>query len=63
MLNLEPQPGETDGFSPEEHVTVLQAHLGGLPLHSVIADADPWSTAVGSCLLCVPAVPSSSWRR
>ncbi len=40
VLNLEPQPGETDGFSPEEHVTVLQAHLGGVPLHSVIADAD-----------------------
>ncbi|MGY2130135.1 gluconeogenesis factor YvcK family protein [Blastococcus sp. SYSU DS0617] len=40
VLNLEPQPGETDGFSPEEHVAVLQAHLGGVPLHSVIADAD-----------------------
>jgi uncharacterized cofD-like protein len=40
VLNLEPQPGETDGFSPEEHVTVLRAHLGGVPLHSVIADAD-----------------------
>ena len=40
VLNLEPQPGETDGFSPEEHVTVLQAHLGGVALHSVIADAD-----------------------
>ena len=40
MLNLEPQPGETDGFSPEEHLTVLQAHLGGVALHTVIADAD-----------------------
>ena len=40
VLNLEPQPGETDGFSPEEHVAVLQAHLGGVPLHSVIADAN-----------------------
>jgi uncharacterized cofD-like protein len=40
VLNLEPQPGETDGFSPEEHVSVLQAHLGGVPLHSVVADAD-----------------------
>ncbi len=40
VLNLEPQPGETDGFSPEEHVTVLQAHLGGVALHSVIADAE-----------------------
>jgi uncharacterized cofD-like protein len=40
VLNLEPQPGETDGFSPEEHLQVLQAHLGGVALHTVIADAD-----------------------
>ena len=39
VLNLQPQPGETDGFSPEEHVSVLQAHLGGVALHTVIADA------------------------
>ena len=38
VLNLEPQPGETDGFSPEEHLHVLQAHLGGVALHTVIAD-------------------------
>jgi uncharacterized cofD-like protein len=40
VLNLVPQPGETDGFSPEEHLNVLQAHLGGVALHTVIADAD-----------------------
>jgi uncharacterized cofD-like protein len=40
VLNLEPQPGETDGFSPEEHLSVLQAHMGGVALHTVIADAD-----------------------
>jgi uncharacterized cofD-like protein len=40
VINLEPQPGETDGFSPEEHLSVLQAHLGGVALHTVIADAD-----------------------
>jgi uncharacterized cofD-like protein len=40
VLNLEPQPGETDGFSPEEHLTVLRAHIGGVALHTVIADAD-----------------------
>jgi len=39
VLNLEPQPGETYGFSPEEHLSVLQAHLGGVALHTVIADA------------------------
>jgi uncharacterized cofD-like protein len=40
VLNLEPQAGETDGFSPEEHLRVLQAHLGGVALHTVIADAE-----------------------
>ena len=40
VLNLEPQPGETDGFSPEEHLTVLLAHMRGVALHTVIADAD-----------------------
>ncbi len=40
VLNLVPQPGETDGFSPEEHLSVLQSHLGGVALHTVIADAD-----------------------
>jgi uncharacterized cofD-like protein len=40
VLNLEPQPGETDGFSPEQHLRVLQAHLGGVALHTVIADAE-----------------------
>ena len=40
VLNLEPQPGETDGFSPEEHLTVLQGHLGGVALHTVVADAE-----------------------
>jgi uncharacterized cofD-like protein len=40
VLNLEPQPGETDGFSPEEHLSVLTAHLGGVALHTVIADAE-----------------------
>jgi len=39
VLNLEPQPGETDGFSPEEHLRVLLAHCGGVSLHTVIADA------------------------
>jgi uncharacterized cofD-like protein len=39
VLNLEPQVGETDGFSPEEHLDVLLGHLGGVSLHTVIADA------------------------
>jgi uncharacterized cofD-like protein len=40
VLNLEPQPGETDGFAPEDYLSVLQAHLGGVALHTVIADAE-----------------------
>jgi uncharacterized cofD-like protein len=40
VLNLEPQAGETEGFSPEQHLSVLLAHLGGVALHTVIADAD-----------------------
>ena len=63
VLNLEPQLGETDGFSPEEHLSVLQAHLGGVALHTVIADADRWLTAVVSCLQCASAARSSSWLR
>jgi uncharacterized cofD-like protein len=37
-LNLSPQPGETDGFSPETHLEVLGAHAPDLDLDVVIAD-------------------------
>jgi uncharacterized cofD-like protein len=37
-LNLSPQPGETDGFSPETHLEVLGAHAPDLELDVVIAD-------------------------
>jgi uncharacterized cofD-like protein len=39
-LNLAPQPGETDGFSPEQHLDVLCAHAPGLRLDAVVADTD-----------------------
>jgi uncharacterized cofD-like protein len=39
-LNLAPQPGETDGFSPEKHLDVLCAHAPGLPLDAVVADTE-----------------------
>ncbi|HET7310725.1 MAG TPA: uridine diphosphate-N-acetylglucosamine-binding protein YvcK [Mycobacteriales bacterium] len=42
-LNLSPQPGETDGFSPETHLEVLAAHAPDLQLDVVIAD----TSAVG----------------
>lgn len=37
-LNLSPQPGETDGFSPETHLEVLAAHAPDLELAVVVAD-------------------------
>ncbi|RJL36143.1 gluconeogenesis factor YvcK family protein [Bailinhaonella thermotolerans] len=44
-LNLAPQPGETDGFSPQAHLDVLQAHAPSLTVDVVLADrgvvADP----------------------
>jgi uncharacterized cofD-like protein len=43
-LNLIPQPGETDGFSPETHLEVLAAHAPDLELDVVVADR---STVVG----------------
>lgn len=37
-LNLAPQPGETEGFSPEAHLEVLASHAPGLSLDVVLAD-------------------------
>ena len=37
-LNLAPQPGETDGFSPQKHLEVLQQHAPGLSVDVVLAD-------------------------
>ncbi|MDQ4039815.1 MAG: uridine diphosphate-N-acetylglucosamine-binding protein YvcK [Actinomycetota bacterium] len=39
VLNLTPQAGETDGFSPQEHLSVLRAHAPELPIGTVLADA------------------------
>lgn len=41
-LNLEAQPGETDGFTPEDHLAVLHRHAPELRIDTVLAD----STAV-----------------
>jgi uncharacterized cofD-like protein len=38
LLNLEPQAGETAGFSPEQHLEVLGSHAPGLRLDVVLAD-------------------------
>jgi len=37
-LNLAPQPGETDDFSPHTHLEVLQAHAPDLRVDVVLAD-------------------------
>jgi uncharacterized cofD-like protein len=37
-LNLEAQPGETDGWTPEDHLTVLHLTAPDLPVHTVVAD-------------------------
>ena len=37
-LNLAPQPGETEGYSPETHLEVLCAHAPELSLDVVVAD-------------------------
>jgi uncharacterized cofD-like protein len=37
-LNLSPQPGETDGFSPATHLEVLAAHAPELEADVVLAD-------------------------
>ncbi len=38
VLNLIPQPGETEGFSPEQHLDVLSAHAPDLRVDTVLAD-------------------------
>jgi uncharacterized cofD-like protein len=38
VLNLAPQPGETDGFSPHKHLEVLAGHAPGLTVDVVLAD-------------------------
>jgi len=38
VLNLEPQTGETEGFSPETHLEVLGAHAPGLRIDVILAD-------------------------
>lgn len=37
-LNLEAQPGETEGFTPEDHLAVLHRHAPELRIDTVLAD-------------------------
>ncbi len=40
VLNLEPQPGETAGFSPTKHLEVLAGHAPGLNVDVILADTE-----------------------
>ena len=44
VLNLVPQPGETAGFSPEQHLDVLSRHAPELTIDAVLADNDAVSS-------------------
>jgi len=46
-LNLGPQPGETEGFSPETHLEVLAAHAPDLGVDAVLADPSSVEDAGG----------------
>lgn len=46
-LNLEPQTGETDGYSPEAHLEVLASHAPELKLDVVLADEGTVSDVAG----------------
>jgi uncharacterized cofD-like protein len=46
-LNLVPQPGETEGFSPETHLEVLAAHAPHLQVDAVLADPSSVEDAAG----------------
>jgi uncharacterized cofD-like protein len=40
VLNLAPQPGETEGFSPHKHLEVLAGHAPALTVDVVLADTN-----------------------
>ena len=44
VLNLVPQPGETEGFSPHKHLEVLAGHAPALTVDVVLADTRAVST-------------------
>jgi uncharacterized cofD-like protein len=46
-LNLAPQPGETEGFSPHAHLEVLADHAPALTIDVVLADREATRGATG----------------
>ncbi len=72
VLNLEPQVGETDGFSPEEHLRVLHEHCARLRVDVVVADQDAvldrhalqtYTDSIGARLLLAPIAEIDSRAR
>ena len=66
VLNLAPEPGETAGFSPEQHLAVLAEHAPELRFDAVVADTgavplpDRLHRAAAGCS---PREAGSTWRR
>jgi uncharacterized cofD-like protein len=52
ILNLAPQAGETDGFTPADHIDVLLAHAPGLRLDAILVDPGTLGAAVGGVRRC-----------
>jgi uncharacterized cofD-like protein len=48
VLNLAPQPGETDGFSLHKHLEVLAEHAPELTVDVVLADTGSMATTVAA---------------
>jgi uncharacterized cofD-like protein len=72
ILNLEPQAGETDGFSPEEHLRALREHCPRLKVDVVIADTgsvlDPrglrrYTDSAGARLVLAPVAATEEAAR
>ena len=62
-LNLAPQPGETDGFSPQRHLEVLGRHAPKLALDVVLADEAAVPDRESLPMPPSGSAPRSSWRR
>jgi uncharacterized cofD-like protein len=71
-LNLAAQPGETAGFSPQQHLEVLAAHAPGLRVDAVVADVDAVSderglmsgvSALGARLVLAPVAAGDGTAR
>jgi uncharacterized cofD-like protein len=46
VMNLMSEPGETDGYTVQDHVAALRRHAPGLPIHDVIVNGTPIAAPV-----------------